>query len=51
MKNVEERLRALPELAESMGLEADESLKRRILKQSSIPRDLIRFRSTMFIPS
>ena len=35
MKNVEERLRALPELAESMGLEADERLKRRILRASA----------------
>ena len=35
MKNVEERLRALPELAESMGLEADERLKRRILRAAA----------------
>lgn len=32
MKNVEERLRALPEIAESTGLQADERLKRRILR-------------------
>ncbi len=32
MKNVEERLRALPEIAESTGLQADEQLKRRILR-------------------
>ena len=32
MKNVEERLRALPEMAESTGLQADEQLKRRILR-------------------
>ena len=32
MKSVEERLRALPRIAEESGLEADEQLKRRILK-------------------
>ncbi len=32
MKNVEERLKALPELAESTGLQADEQLKRKILR-------------------
>lgn len=32
MKNVEERLRALPEIAESTGLQADERLKRNILR-------------------
>jgi len=32
MKSVEERLRALPELAESTGLQADEQLKRKILR-------------------
>ena len=32
MKNVEERLRALPEIAESTGLQADEQLKRRIMR-------------------
>lgn len=32
MKNVEERLRALPEMAESTGLQADEQLKRKILR-------------------
>ena len=32
MKNVEERLRALPEMAESTGLQADEQLKQRILR-------------------
>ena len=32
MKNVEERLRALPDIAASSGLQADEQLKRRILR-------------------
>ena len=32
MKTVEERLRQLPEIAEESGLEADEKLKRRILR-------------------
>lgn len=32
MKSVEERLRQLPEMAESMGLNADEALKRKILR-------------------
>ncbi len=32
MKNVEERLRALPEMAESSGLQAGEQLKRKILR-------------------
>ena len=32
MKSVEERLRKLPELAESTGLQADEQLKRKILR-------------------
>ena len=32
MKSVEERLRALPEIAQSTGLEADEQLKRKILR-------------------
>ena len=32
MKNVEERLRTLPEIAESTGLQADEALKRKILR-------------------
>ena len=32
MKNVEERLRALPEIAASSGLQADEQLKRKILR-------------------
>ena len=32
MKSVEERLRALPEIAESTGLRADEALKRKILR-------------------
>lgn len=32
MKSVEERLRALPQMAESTGLQADEALKRRILR-------------------
>ncbi len=34
MKNVEERLRALPEIAESTGLQADEQLKRKILRSA-----------------
>lgn len=34
MKSVEERLRALPEMAESTGLQADEQLKRKILRAS-----------------
>ena len=32
MKNVEERLQALPQIAESTGLQADEQLKRKILR-------------------
>lgn len=32
MKSVEERLRQLPEMAENMGLNADEALKRKILR-------------------
>ncbi|MBQ7656781.1 MAG: hypothetical protein IJS41_09770, partial [Clostridia bacterium] len=32
MKNVEERLRALPEIAASSGLQADEQLRRKILR-------------------
>lgn len=34
MKSVEERLRALPQMAESTGLQADEALKRKILRAS-----------------
>lgn len=37
MKNVEERLRALPEIARSTGLEADEALKRKILRAAEGP--------------
>ena len=33
MKNLEERLRTLPEIAESTGLQADEALKRKILRR------------------
>lgn len=32
MKNVEERLKALPQMAQSTGLQADEALKRKILR-------------------
>ncbi|MBR6187038.1 MAG: hypothetical protein IKQ41_12370 [Clostridia bacterium] len=38
MKNVEERLRALPEMAESTGLQADEQLKRKILRAAQEKR-------------
>lgn len=34
MKSVEERLRQLPQMAENMGLEADEALKRKILRSA-----------------
>ena len=34
MKNLEERLRELPQIAESTGLQADERLKRRILREA-----------------
>ncbi len=34
MKSVEERLRQLPEMAENLGLEADEALKRKILRRA-----------------
>ncbi len=34
MKNVEERLHQLPEIAENLGLEADEALKRKILRMA-----------------
>jgi len=34
MKNVEERLKALPEIADSIGLQADEQLKRKILRMA-----------------
>ncbi|MBQ6949988.1 MAG: hypothetical protein IJN44_00645 [Clostridia bacterium] len=34
MKSVEERLHQLPEIAENMGLEADEALKRKILRMA-----------------
>ncbi|MBR3017150.1 MAG: hypothetical protein IKH57_08755 [Clostridia bacterium] len=37
MKNVEERLRALPEIAASSGLQADEQLKRKILRAAEKP--------------
>lgn len=35
MKSVEERLRALPEIAESTGLQADEALKRKIMRAAN----------------
>ena len=38
MKSVEERLRTLPEIAESTGLEADEQLKRKILRAAEEKR-------------
>ena len=38
MKNVEERLRELPRVAESTGLQADEQLKRKILRAAESPR-------------
>ena len=38
MKNVEERLRELPQMAESTGLQADEPFKRRILRAAAEAR-------------
>ena len=40
MKSVEERLKKLPELAESTGLQADERLKRRILRAAEEKKEV-----------
>ena len=46
MKNLEERLRTLPEIAESTGLQADEQLKRKILRAAEEKR---RPRTSVFV--
>lgn len=50
MKNVEERLRQLPEMASSAGLQADEALKRRIM-QAARGKTQGRARARRLIPA
>ena len=51
MKNVEERLRALPDIAASSGLQADEQLKRRILRAAEGKPRKSAFQAKRLVPA
>ncbi|MBR5110833.1 MAG: hypothetical protein IK099_11640 [Clostridia bacterium] len=51
MKNVEERLRAMPDIAASSGLQADEQLKRKILRAAEGAPKQRRFTAKRLVPA